>query len=43
MVGVKMAEKAGAIKRVVITSCARNGANPLDLRQMLQSLTGGAQ
>ncbi len=40
LVGIEMAKKATAIKKIYIKSCRADGMNPLDLRDMLNKLSG---
>ncbi|MEO1171831.1 MAG: SPFH domain-containing protein [Myxococcota bacterium] len=39
IVGIEMAKKADAIKKVYLTSCADSGVNPLDMSDMVRKLT----
>ncbi len=41
IVGIEMAKRAAAIKKVFVKSCERGGLNPLNLGQMLRNFTGG--
>lgn len=39
IVGLEMAKKARAIKKVYLTSCSQDGVNPLDMSDMVRKLT----